>query len=148
MAYSVFEIRTFHLAGYNFFLQLELYEIALSWCLWWNSFPMCFLSFTKICLTISPLDKHPSCWSFKLSRSHQFKLDIKSWTWLTWNADMWLKILLKTACATLSPFQMLNQIAKFNSCKLIPAKWILHQRNINAITTCFKYLIWQFNSTS
>ena len=67
---------------------------------------------------------------------------------LTWNADMWLINLPKTACATLSPIQMSNQIAKFNTWKLIAARWILRQHNINVIATYFKYLVQQFNLTS
>ena len=49
---------------------------------------------------------------------------------------------------TLSPFQILNQIAQFNSWKLIVVRWTLHQHNINAITMHFEYLNWQFNSMS
>ena len=62
------------------------YEI-FSWCLWQISFPIYFLFFTKICL-ISPSKKYPPCWSFKTPESNQFKVDIKSRTGLTWNADM------------------------------------------------------------
>ena len=90
----------------------------------------------------------PPCLSFKLFKSNQFKVDIKSREGLTWNSDMWLTNLSKTACAALSPTEMSNQIAKFNSWKLIAARWILHQHNINVITTNFKYLIRQFNLTS
>ena len=36
-------------------------------------------------------------------------------------------------------------LPKFNSWKLIAARWIPRQHNINAITTYFKYLIRQFN---
>ena len=53
----------------------------------------------------------------------------------------------KAACPALSPFQMSDQIVKFNSLKLITARKILCQHNINAITTYNKYLIRQFNLT-
>ena len=39
-------------------------------------------------------------------------------------------------------------LPSFNSWKLIAARWILRQHNINAITTYFKYLMRQFNLTS
>ena len=35
------------------------YEVALSWCPWWTSFPIRFLSFTKICVIISSSNKYP-----------------------------------------------------------------------------------------
>ena len=124
-----------HILWALFILQFGSYEIALSWCLWWTSFPICILIFNKISLTISSSNKYPQCWSFKLAKSNQFKADIKSRLGLTWNADMWLINLPKT----LSPIQMSHQIAKFNTWK----RWILHQHNINVITTYFKYLIWQ-----
>ena len=93
-------------------------------------------------------NKHPQCSSFKLVKSNQFKADIKSRTGLTGNADMWLINLPKTACTILNPIQMSNQLAKFNTWKLIAARLILRQHNINVITTYCKYLIRQFNSTS
>ena len=101
--------------------------------------------FTKICV-ISSLSKYPPCWSFKLDNSNQIKVDIKLRAELAWNADLWLN-LSKTACATLSPIHMVNQIAKLNSWKLIVARSTLHQHNLNAISTYLKYLIWQFNLT-
>ena len=127
-----------------FIFQFESYEIALFWCLWWTSFPIYFLVFIKICLIISSSKYSHHVWI----KSNQFKVDIKSREGLTWNSDMWLTNLSKTACAALSPTEMSNQIAKFNSWKLIAARWILHQHNINVITTNFKYLIRQFNLTS
>ena len=78
----------------------------------------------------------------KISESNQLKVDNKSRTGLTWNADMWLAHLPKTACPTLHPFQMSNQIVKFNSLKLITARNILRQHIINAITMYCEYLIW------
>ena len=72
------------------------------------------------------------------TESNQFKVDIKSRTRLTWNTDMWLRNLPKTACATLRSFQISNHTAKFSSWKLITARWILRQHNTNAITTYFK----------
>ena len=30
------------------YFGIELYEIALSWCLWWTSLSICFLVFTKM----------------------------------------------------------------------------------------------------
>ena len=104
-----------------FILQFESYEIAFSWCLWQTLFPICFLLFTKICLIISSSNKYPPCWSFKPAESNQFKVDIKSRTGLTWNADMWL--IFQRLHAQHSPLQMSNQIAKFNSWKLVVAKW-------------------------
>ena len=80
--------------------------------------------------------------------SIKFTMDIKSRPWLTWNADMWLTDLSNTTQVTLSLFHILNQIAKFNSWKLIAARWILCQCNINVITRCFKCLIQQVNLTS
>ena len=71
----------------------------------------------------------------KLTKSNQIKVNIKSRTQIMWNADILLTNLLKIACTTLSSFQMLNQIAEFNSWKLISARWIQHQHNINAIIT-------------
>ena len=44
---------------------------------------LCFLVFTKICHIISSSNKYPPCWSFKLAKSNQFKVDIKSKTVLT-----------------------------------------------------------------
>ena len=70
------------------------------------------------------IKKYPPCWSFKLIESNKFKVDITSRTGLSWNADMWLTNLPQTACVTLSLFQMSNQIVKFNSWKLIAARWI------------------------
>ena len=128
-----------------FIFLSKSYIVAPSWCLWWTYFPMCFLVFTKICLIIWSLNKYPPCWSFKLSKSNQFKVDIKSKTGLMWNADMWLTNLpFKNSMHNTESFQMWNQIAKFNSRKLITTRWIdLHQHNINAITTYFSAV--QFN---
>ena len=94
------------------------------------------------------IEQIPTMLDFKLAESNPFKVEIKSRTWLAWNADMWLRNLPKTACATLSPFQMSNRIAKFSSWKLIATRWIIRQHKISVITTYFKYLIRQFNSTS
>ena len=41
------------------------------------------LVFTKICVIVSLSNKYPPCWSFKLAKSNQFKVDIKSRTGLT-----------------------------------------------------------------
>ena len=126
-----------HLMGFVI-LWFELYKVAPSWCLWWTYIPICFFIFTKVCLIISMLEfQTPPCWSSKLSESSQFRGNIKSRTGLMWNADIWLANLTKTACTTLSLFEMLNWIAKFNSWKLIMTKWIPHQHSINAITTYF-----------
>ena len=127
-----------------FILQFQSYETVLSWCLKWASFPICVFGFAKICLIITSSNKYLQYWSFKLAKSNQFKAN-KSRSGLMWNADMWLTNLSKAACTTLSHIQMLNQIAKFNTWMFISG---LHQHNINAIKMHFKYLIWQFNSTS
>ena len=57
-----------------------------------SSFPVfdkllfrCILVFTKICHIILSSNKYPPCWNFKLAKSNQFKVDIKSKTVLTWN---------------------------------------------------------------
>ena len=70
----------------------------------------------------------------KLTKSNQIKVNIKSRTEIMWNADILLTNLLDSLYNTNS-FQMLNQIAKFNSWKLISARWIRHQHNISAIIT-------------
>ena len=44
--------------------------------------------------------------------------------------------------------QISNQIARFNSWKVIVDTWMLHELNINEVTLYFDYLIRQFNSTS
>ena len=124
-----------------FILQFKSYEIVLSWCLRWASFPICIFVFPKICLIITPSNKYLQCWSLKLAKSNQFKA-IKSRAGLMWNADMWLTNLSNAACTTLSPIQMLNQIVKFNTWMFISG---LCQHNINVITMHFKYYIWQFN---
>ena len=106
---------------------------------------VCYLlpRFYQICL-LSSSYKYPLSWSCKLTESNQFKVDIKYKTGLSWSGDTWLTNLQKTFYATsFSP----NQSAKF-SWKLTLARWILRQRNINAITTYFKYLIRDFNSLS
>ena len=46
------------------------------------------------------------------------------------------------------PIQISNKIAKFNTWKLIVARWTLYQHNINILTTYFKYLIRQLILTS
>ena len=43
-------------------------------------------------------------------------------------------------------FRCQIKMPNLNSSKLIMTRWILHQHNINAITTYFKYLILQSNS--
>ena len=91
--------------GFAYFAILFI-QGSLSWYLSRASFPMCFLVFTKICLIISLLNKYPPCWSFKLAKSSQFKIDIRSKTGPTLNADMWLTNLPKAVCTTLSPLQM------------------------------------------
>ena len=99
-----------------------MYEITLSWCIWWFSFPIYFLNSINMCLIISFSKKYWPCLSFKLAKSNQFKVDIKFKTGLLWNANMWLTNLPKTARPSLSHFQISNQIAKFNSWKLIAAR--------------------------
>ena len=61
--------------GFVYF-AIRIVQSRLSWYLWQASFPMCFLVFTKICLINSLLNKYPPCWSFKLAKSNQFKVDI------------------------------------------------------------------------
>ena len=96
-----------------------------------------------ICL-LSSSYKYPLSRSCKLTESNQFKVDIKYKTGLSWSGNTWLTNLQKTFYATsFSP----NQSAKF-SWKLTLARWILSQRNINAITSYFEYLIRDFNSLS
>ena len=124
----------------------EVVTFFTSWRFWWTSFPVCFLIFTKIWLIVSLSNKY--FWSFKHVESNQFKVDIKFRIVPTWNADMWWTNIRKTACARLSPLQMSNQIAKFSSWKSIAVTGTLCQHNINAITTHFRYLIRQFQSTS
>ena len=130
-----------------FIFLSKSYIVAPSWCLWWTYFPMCFLVFTKICLIIWSLNKYPPCWSFKLSKSNQFKVDIKSKTGLMWNADMWLTNLpFKNSMHNTESFQMWNQIAKFNSRKLITTRWI--DCCINTILMQSQHTFLQFSSTS
>ena len=131
----------------GFIWHFEAYENTLFWCLSWTSFPICFLVLPKSVWHHHHTNTHS--WSFKLGESNQFKVDIIYKIGLSWIEGTWLTNPQKTACAiTLSPFQISNQIAKFNNWKLIVARWILHQHIINAIWPYFEYLIWQFNSTS
>ena len=83
-------------------------------CLWWTSFPICFLAFTKICVIIS------------LSNKYLNKM--------TWNAGMSLRNLPKTACATLESFKCKIKLPNMIRLKLITATWMLCQHNINVIT--------------
>ena len=101
-----------------------------SWTLWWTFFFYRLSRFHQnLCHQTNT--HHVG----KLTKSNQIKVNIKSRTEIMWNADILLTNLLKIACTTLSSFQMLNQIAEFNSWKLISARWIRHQHNINAIIT-------------
>ena len=128
-------------------LHFGSYKNTLSWCLSRTYFSICFFILTKTCFISSY--KYPPSWSFNLTESNQFKVDITYKIGLLWIGDARLTNLQQTAYAIiLSSFQISNQIAKFNSWKLIVATWILCQHNINAFTTYFQYLIWQFNSTS
>ena len=56
----------------------------------------------KICLVILSSTKYSPCWSFKLTESNKFKVDIKSSTGLVSNADMWLTNLVKRTHTILS----------------------------------------------
>ena len=104
------------------YLYFESYKNALLWYLSWTSFPICFLLFTKICL-VSSSYKYPPSWSFILTESNQFKVDITYKIGRLWIGDTWLTNLQKTAYAiTLSTFLISNQVAKFNSWKLIVAR--------------------------
>ena len=106
---------------------------------------LCFLVFTKICFVSSSYKYSTS--SPYIEESYQFKIQnktVENWRFLT-------NLQKKAYHTVLSPFQMSNWIAKFNSWKFIVARWILHQLSLTQSQGIFSiYLcssIWCRNKT-